>query len=328
MPRPLTPVAGTPDCPSMSRFGTTSAIGWLTCALVLAACDRPQQAPPPDTVVASVPDTLVDTVALPPRTTWDSDAGPALFVHLPGTANASALVILPDVTGDAQADTTTFDSSVLRNVSVEMFARSGRVGQGPVAQIAERTDGSACMLWPTAMMRDVAGTWSVGFQSGRAQALPADSIETMASQDSARLAADVTRLASALPSDTAAALRGIPFGVRTAYRFSPVPGVTAVAAHVTRKLTIEASPMEEHILLVAETDSGDTRFRVAYFERTSGPEETVETMDVLAGVLLGPSRRPTLIVERIGESARAFSLLERVGARSWRVRWTSAYSGC
>jgi hypothetical protein len=155
-----------------------------------------------------------------------------------------------------------------------------------------------------------------------------DSIEMLASQDSARLAADLTRLASALPNDTAAALRGIPFSVRSAYRFAPVSGDTVVVAHIIRKLTIEANPLEEHILLIAERSSGESSWRPAFYERTSGSEENVETVDVLAIVELAVAKRPALVLERSGDAVRAFSILERIGPRQWRVRWTSDYTAC
>ena len=101
-----------------------------------------------------------------------------------------------------------------------------------------------------------------------------------------------------------------------------------MAAHIVRKLTIEANPVEEHILLVAERDSTGGALRPVYSERASGSEESVETTDVMAAVALGANRTPTLVLERTGETARAFSLLERTDAGRWRVRWTSVYTGC
>jgi hypothetical protein len=123
-------------------------------------------------------------------------------------------------------------------------------------------------------------------------------------------------------------LRGIPLSVRNAYRFTPEPGVRAIVSHIVRKLTIEANPLEEHILLIAETDSGSNTLQRAFYERTSGSEETVETTDVLTLVQLGANRRPTIVIERSSDETRAFSLLERVGRKHWRVRWTSVYAGC
>ncbi len=315
-----------PSC-THDRGTKIIAVAALLLGLACNGSDRPA---PPDTVQPAPPVAVPDTTVAPrPASAWDSAAGPALFVHAANAGTGTALVVLPDVTGDTLADTTSFDGAVLRNMSVEMFARSGRVGQGQLTRLAERGDASACVLWPTA---SVAGTpsdaWAVGFQSGRAAALAVDSIETLASQDSASLAASLTRIASALPNDTAAALRGVPFSVRSAYRFSPAPGVSAVAAHIVRKLTIEANPVEEHILLVAERDSAGGAFRPVYSERTSGSEESVETTDVMAAVALGRDRQPTLVLERTGESSRAFALLERTPAGRWHVRWTSVYTGC
>ena len=300
--------------------------------MLATGCERPPQPPATDTTVAQpapvVPDTVVPA---PRRTTWDSTAGPALFVHAPTGASGGTLVVIPDADSGEVPTDSTFDVRTLRNLTVEMFTRSGLVGQGQVGQVAEHSDTSSCALWPTVTLTNVPATsssWAIGFQRGRARAIPVDSIESLASQDSARLAADLTRIASALPNDTAAALRGIPFSVQSAYRLALTPRDTAIVAHIIRKLPIEANPLQEHIFLIAERDSSGSRWRPAYFERTSGSEESVETTDALAAVELGAGRRPTVILERSGDAVRAFSILERTAPGRWRVRWTSVYTGC
>ena len=54
----------------------------------------------------------------------------------------------------------------------------------------------------------------------------------------------------------------------------------------------------------------------------------METTDVNEAVTIGHERIPTLILRREYFEGNAYALLERVGTRSWRVRWTSAYTGC
>jgi hypothetical protein len=169
----------------------------------------------------------------------------------------------------------------------------------------------------------------VGFAAGSATAIPLDSIEDDPPADSARLAADVTRLAAALPGDTAPAFRSLPFAVRTARRFTPAPGVDAVVAQLVRKVNQEARPYEQQIVVVGERAAGSKgKYSAVYFERVAGQEETIETSEVLAAVRLGPAGTPTLVLGRDYGDGTAFSLVERVGEGRWRLRWSSAYAGC
>ena len=145
----------------------------------------------------------------------------------------------------------------------------------------------------------------------------------------ARLAADITRLASTAPNDTARTFRGIPFSVRTAYRFTPVAGIEAVVADIVRSLNQEANPLEEHTLIVGERPAGSTTpFRLAYREVTAGSDETLESSDVLAAVTMGTPPHVDLVLAREGYESNAYALLERQPDGSWRLRWTSAHTGC
>ena len=152
-------------------------------------------------------------------------------------------------------------------------------------------------------------------------------IGTFARADSARLAADLARLANGLPNDTSAALHGVPFVVRAAWRFAPVPGTTAVAAIITRQLNMEASPIEERLLVVAERDSTSTGpYTAAWSDRSSAREEAVAISDVLAAVQLGET--PALVLSREEGETTSYWLLERRGPGDWKVRWRSARAGC
>jgi hypothetical protein len=53
----------------------------------------------------------------------------------------------------------------------------------------------------------------------------------------------------------------------------------------------------------------------------------VETTDILALVLLGNERRPTLVVARDSGNGSSFALIERVSG-TWQRLWASAYAGC
>jgi hypothetical protein len=174
----------------------------------------------------------------------------------------------------------------------------------------------------------VPAAWTVGFLVGHAMSIPMDSLATLAQTDSARRAAEIALVASTLPNDTASAFRGLPFVVRSAGRLALDNGETALAAEVVRTVNEEANPREEHILLVAEHDSATGKPVAAYFERVSGPEDAVESSEVLAAVRLGPRRIPTIVIGRDYGDGGAYTLIERVGRARWRVRWNSAYTGC
>jgi hypothetical protein len=248
-------------------------------------------------------------------------------------------VVSPQDADSTRADSVRVDDSTLRGLTLELLSRSGAAGEARVVAVGgtEWTHSrGACTEWPSARLRPVSGgappvnvNWTVAFAKGRVEPVPLDSIEALPRPDSARLAADVTRLASALPNDTARAFRGVPFSVRRAYRFA-IPGAAALAADVVRTLNLEASPLEQHTLLIAERDSGDTdgRYRTVYYERRAGAEEAVESTDVLAAVRFRAPPRLALVLVREGAETSAYALLERYAPGRWRVRWTSARTGC
>lgn len=301
-------------------------------AAAVAACTRDEPPPRRDTVAVRPPVESAPAPAPPPPLAWsDSVAGPALFVA--GNSPQVAQLVFPEFTDSTLTDTSTFDVGRVSGAKVELFSRAGEAGS---AELASRPAVPAreeeCTSWPTARLAGGgrATPWTVGFLAGRATAIPLDSIEALPQADSARLAADVARLASALPHDTAPAFRGLPFTVRSVRRFSPAPGVQALVAEVSRQVNQEANPREERILLVAERDSAQPPgpWTAAYSERAADREETVEASEVLAAVGLGHARTPTLVIGREYGEGFAYALLERTGDKKWRLRWSSAYAGC
>ena len=226
-----------------------------------------------------------------------------------------------------------FDLTRLRNARVELMAGGRVVGEATVSELT--SEGGGCPVWPRARLTQAGGAspippWSVAFVAGRTKPIRVDSIESLSRTDSSRLAIDVAKVASALPEDTSRVFQGLPFNVRSALRFSPAPGVEAFIAEVRRSLNLEANPRQEHLLIIGERESAQSgeRFRAAYFERTSGPEESVETTDVLAIVEVAGRALPSIVLSRDFGDGVTFALLERDSAGQWKLRWTSAYAGC
>ena len=302
---------------------------------LFASCERSRQptrtrTPPPNAAesVAAMQSTPA------PGAEWDSSVGPVVLAR--GASAANAWVVFPDYSDSTVPDTLQLDASTLRGDSVSLVSRGGIVDRVPVISAGSKEwAGDECVEWPTATLGVGGDTtrsagWTVGFVDQHVSAVALDSLGGMSGTDSARLAADVTRLASALPDDTSRTFRGIPFSVRYAYRFQPVAGMEAVVADLVRRLNQEASPLEQHTLLIAErsTATPDAAFRVAYHERTGGLEEAIETTDVLAAVRLTSPAHVELFVLREGQDTNAYALLERQPDGSWRVRWTSVHTGC
>lgn len=301
-------------------------------ALLLLACERKApDAARKDTAVAVVPPPDSVVAPKPEASAWDTTAGSALFVA--GTTPLEALVIAPAFTTQASLDSVVLDPSRLQSIRVDLFRGGQRVGAAVVASLAGSSRTDSCRTWPTARLTVLpadssTGPWSVAFESGHAAPVGVDSIEALSSADSARLAADVARLASALPGDTSATFRGLPFVVTKAWRGRIPSGHTLLTAVVVRNVNQEANPRQERILLIAERDTTPSaRYMALYSERTVGLEESIETTDPIGLLLLGPERRPTVIVTRDSGNGVAYALIEQAGGQ-WQRRWMSAYAGC
>src|SRR6185312_6489792 len=147
------------------------------------------------------------------------DAAPA---H---AAPPNASVVFPVYTDSTVPDTLQLDASTLRGDSVSLIGHGGVVDAVPVLSAGSKEwAGDECVEWPTATLgiggdTSRAAGWTVGFVQERVTGVALDSLQGMSGSDSANFAADLTRLASALPDDTSRTFRGIPFSVRYAYRF-------------------------------------------------------------------------------------------------------------
>ena len=256
-----------------------------------------------------------------PARLWDSSAGTALLVHDDSLTRA----IYPMLTH--LDSTAVLDEALVRGFVADAVAPDGPAGALRIRGFAAIDE--ECAVWPVvSLSMDSARAWTVAFQRGVATPIELRPIESLASSDSARLAADLTRLAAALPNDTGRAFQGLPFVIRAAHGFTPAAGTEAVVAEVARRVNVEANPREETLLLVAERASGSREWRVAYSERASGSEAHVARATPLAAVKLGATMAPTIVVERTGPDWIAYALVQRQPDGRWRESWESAYSGC
>ena len=298
-----------------------------------AACDRTRPAPARDSPTPQTPGRAPTAGRATPgvSSSWDPTAGPALVVA--SATPGEALVVLPQYPDTTTLDSLRFDVAALQNAPVELFARGRLLGEAQLGVSVQPFEGG-CSQWPIGHVTTPSGAvpagWTAAFLRGRALPLRVDSIEALSRADSARLVADVARLASALPNDTSKAFHGLPFVVVRLRRFHPAPGIETIVADVVRKLSTEANPQQEQLLVVAERDSGAVTapLEAAYAERVSGPEETLSGLDFVAAVLLGDARRPSLVFAHEYGDGVYFTLVERVDRAKWQRRWKSAYAGC
>lgn len=263
---------------------------------------------------------------------WDSSAGPVFLAIGP---NASvAAVVFPGVPPDAEVDAAKLDAAFLKGASFDLIGNGRVVGEATVSATIPADAPEECTGWPLVQLAGVSGdtaerSWAVGFARGRVHPVGYDSIVALPAGDSSRLAMEVARIASSVPGDTVSEMRGLPYQVRRAYRFAIAPGVDGVVAEVLRMLNQEANPKQEHLLIIAERDSASRgRYEIAYTERASGGEEVLESSELLAIARMTPSRDVVVVLARYVGDGVVYALLERIGGRRWRLRWSSPYVGC
>jgi hypothetical protein len=298
----------------MKRLGAAGSIGVIALAL---SCER-AKAPPRAESTTALPTTADTTVAASsPRGRWDDAAGPVLLVA--ASSPATAYIVATD-SASAQGQL----SQLPRPASVTLFGRGGTV---QTAELTARGDTNGCALG-TLSAAPPPRLWSIGFVGGVIAPLPVDSTQSISLSDSSALVVVVNRLASALPNDPAGRFVGLPFAVRSLWRFMIPSGPIVVVATLTRQLAQEATPLQEHTLLVAERAPRDTVFTTAYSERSYGAEETIESRDLLAGALIGVARTPALFLIRDYGETIAYGLVERGPDGKWHRRWTSTRRRC
>lgn len=296
----------------------------LAAATLVAACSDDARVATGDSPAAVPVDSSEPGRSARVPTGWDERAGPALLIA--GEQAEEVLVVLPDVQGDAAADT--LDASAYAGSRATLVSRAGVAGVVALAPPpAPDPEGAACTAWPT-LAAPGAPSWTAGFVGRDVSALALDSLHGLPSRDSTRLVSEVARLASVTPSvrsgDTAESFRGLPFDVRDARTFTH-EGLEVLVAQVVRRVNQEANPLEEHILMVAERRRGATEWTTTYSERAVGHEESVARQELLAAVLLGGE--PTLVLAHESGEGVTYSLVRR-GTDGWRTAWRSGRTHC
>lgn len=241
---------------------------------------------------------------------WDSELG-QLFV-VPSDSDNVGIVLFPDAPA----------ASLIASSSVVLVNAAGDTTRMKLSAVDSQQCGDA----PTVRLQGNApASWSAGLSRPTATLLRTDSIESLPSADSARLAADVARLASALPAPRDSRFSGIPFAVVSARRFG-VDRRQFLVAHLVRRLNQEAAPLEERTFLIAERpDSGQTqRYATTFSRRSEGSEDTAEHFELLS-VARGKSA-PALLIARDQASGTMYELLERMADGGWRSRWSRSLS--
>lgn len=295
----------------MNTFRASAEI----CLLVLVAACRRDRPPNRPETTATPPPTPAESTATTPAN-WNVGAGPVLLVS--GDAPTRALVVLPAGNGQATL------AALPHPASATLFSRSGVVQTAELPTVA---DSGGCPIG-SLNAAPPPRPWSVGFIGGVVAPLPVDSIGSLSAADSSRYATWLNRLASALPNDSSGRFSGLPFAVRSISRFAIPDGAQVVVGTLSRQLNQEATPLQERTFLIAEQARGDSTLTSAYGERSYGDEETIESRELLAALLIGDARTPAIVISRDFGNDVAYALFERVAGAKWRNQWSSARRHC
>ncbi|MBL0171600.1 MAG: hypothetical protein IPP90_12870 [Gemmatimonadaceae bacterium] len=294
------------------------------------ACDR---APAPGNRESTVGVPTDSTGALPSAgpvaSGWNVDAGPFLVLPTVDGGLAAGSVLRPESTELTVGDTVGIGVE-LGDGQVELFARGGRVGTARLTVESASRSEPGCTAWPVARLAVADGSsapWTAAFAKGRVVAIALDSIEGLSSRDSTRLAVDLARLASALPDDTVATFRGLPFVVLRAWRTKGLE-TDFIVATLARRVNQEDAPREERLVVVVDQTGADSRkWAVAWHERASGSEDELVVAEPLLAFRAGRSGDVHLLFGRDDGVALGAAVLTR-GTAGWRLQWESAVAGC
>jgi hypothetical protein len=261
---------------------------------------------------------------------WDASAGPFVVLPTVDGGMVAGSLLRADATELTVGDTAGIGVS-LGDGRLELFSRSGKVGVARLTVEGAPKVGDGCTAWPVARLATEPGAsaspWTAAFAFGRVTAVALDSIEGLVPRDSARLAADLTRLASGLPDDTSATFRTLPYVVLRAWRTRGLDSGFAVATLV-RRVNQEDNPREERLVLVVNTIGSDARqWTVGWHERAAGHEEELVVAEPLLAFRVAPSPDLRLLFGRDDGVALGAAVLTRRGA-TWTLLWESAVAGC
>ena len=312
-----------PPCFDLVR-AVRRTLGPLGAGLLIIGCKQDAPAVRVDTRAVASSSHTDSVIASPISNGWNAAAGPVLLVA--GAAPDEAIVFFGASDGATAVDTGAVDQA-----TATLFGRDSSRFTATL-ELPAGNDNAECRIWPLRKLHATKGTgaWSVGFLSSSVTAIPLDSVDALPARDSMALAAEASRLASAVTANTSPSFQGLRFTAHDIRRFEVGPGVQALAAQLIRRVNQEADPQEEQTLVIAERDSGVTtgRYQLAYAERSFGKEEEVVSTELVAAVRLGTNGTPSLVIARDSDAGLAYALIERTGPRQWVTRWTSGMAKC
>ena len=299
----------------MKLFRVTALVAT---ALVAVACERAKAPAPTDSARLSGPLAVDSAIAASKASQrWDPSLGPVLLTM--ADAPTRAFVLVPD-----SASTAATIAAIPHPAAVTLIGRGGTVQTAELPALAE---GGVC-LSSVLSAAPPPRPWSVGFIGGVVAPVALDSTESLSRADSATIVVASTRLASALPNDTAGRFSGLPFVVRAIWRFTIPSGPEIVVSMLTRQINQEATPLQERTFLISERQTSDSVPVTAYSERSYGEEETIESRELLAALLLGGNRDAAIILARDYGDATAYSIVQRGSDKQWTLRWSSPRRRC
>lgn len=256
---------------------------------------------------------------------------------MPWLEPVGPLLLLP-ATEDGALEGVLLHPALPDTGAIELFNRGGSV---EIARLSLDTPAEPhpCPSWPRRRLAmgasNTARPWTVGLSAGRITPWPLDSIETLATRDSAQLAAAVTTIASRLPEDGPPELHGLRWVVLHLWRSRKTLPVAVggtsdgvLIATLVRRLNQEDAPREERLLLVIETAGNDPRqWRAVWHEREDGEEDELPIVEPLLLFSLAEEPAPYLLLGRDDGALPAATLLTRQ-EREWVVGWESVPPPC
>lgn len=224
----------------------------------------------------------------------------------------------PDAVGGvlAIANAATGEALLFRRDTTAHPLQLGVVSYDALAAVATVSDLRAAPCAARAAVR-LAGApehWSLALDTSQAHPVLVDALEELSPADSQRVVVRIRRALNALP-DTGAAgeFRGLPVVVRDAW-IVRLPVTPVVVARAARLRNIEAAAHEELRFVVMEGE------QLRYVARVAGDEETVESWDLLAALMI--EGRPWLAIVREGARSLQLELVAR-DSIVWRSVWRS-----
>jgi hypothetical protein len=289
----------------------------LAGVLVTAACERtkpPVREMPLSSAAAPSPGSIATVAKTQP---WDDELGAVLAT--PSLDGGVPVLFARDTASNA-------------DLEVELFNHDDHTSRAtlhPGAAIRS----CAWRRKASLTLRDERATpnsWSLALSPGIATPFGIDGVGELLPRDSAAMIARINRLVSAIPEDSVSApFRGLPIVVRDAWRFQLADSTTVAVAIAMRSLNVESNPRAQAITLIAEPDPSSSagQWHTAFSERTAGPEDRVEGMDLLAAFRVHGTR-PALALVREGDTGLQVEIVERIAPGVWTVRWSSSALPC